>query len=50
MVFIAKKLGIDKNTFSKKLNKEDKEFTESEIKAMCEILDIPKNKISDYFF
>lgn len=50
MVFLAKKLGIDKNTFSLKINKDNKEFTESEIKTICEVLGIPKNKVFDYFF
>lgn len=46
---IAKELKISKITMSKKI-KGISEFTQSEIKQLIEILEIPDNEIKKYFF
>lgn len=45
----AKSLGISSVSLSAKLNKRI-EFTQSEIDRSCELLEIPKAEIPDYFF
>lgn len=46
---IAKELKISRITMSKKI-KGISEFTQSEIKQLIEILEIPDNEIKKYFF
>lgn len=46
---LAKAIGISKTTFSDKVNNKFY-FTSKEMYAICEVLNIPKNEISEYFF
>lgn len=47
----AKILGLNSTTLSKKIKKVgNREFTQSEIKRLIEILEIPDNEIKKYFF
>lgn len=45
----AQKLGLSQSTISQKLNN-IVDFTQSDIEAAVEILDIPKDDIVSYFF
>ena len=46
---MAEKLGISNTTFSSKINN-NIDFTNSETQKMINILEIPLEKINDYFF
>ena len=46
---LAEKMGLDETTISKKINS-NTYVTQKEILNICSILDIPFNKIPDYFF
>ena len=46
---LGKAMGISKNAFSKKLNNKTR-FSVDDIITIINLLDIPKNEISDYFF
>ena len=46
---LAKAIGISKNTFSAKINNQFY-FTAKEIYAICEVLNILKSEIGEYFF
>ena len=45
----ADEMGISRLTLDKKLSSKT-DWTQSEIRKACEILDIEKKKIPDYFF
>lgn len=46
---LAKDIGINKATLSTKLNNHFS-FSQDEILAICELLNIPASEISDYFY
>ena len=46
---VAQKIGISPVTLNRKLNGYT-EFTQSEIRKLCQVLAIPDNKIPAYFF
>ena len=46
--YLAKKLGIRYETLYFKL-KGEKDFTQSEIRKLCEILNIPSDRVLDFF-
>lgn len=46
---VAKHIGISASTFNRKLNNYS-DFTQPEIDAICELLNISKEKIGEYFF
>lgn len=45
----AKRLGIGKTSLSQRLNNQ-LEFSQKEINKSCDILKIPRESISEYFF
>ena len=45
----ASKMELNRSTVSSKLNNRS-EFTQDEIKRACKILNIPPEKIGEYFF
>lgn len=45
----ADRLGIGRVSLSKRLNNQ-LEFTQAEMFKSCEVLSIPDNELSDYFF
>ncbi len=47
---IAKKMGIDKSTFSRKLSNNGKGFTVEEIHKMVDIIPLSKEEAVDIFF
>lgn len=46
---LADAIGVNKATLNLKLNGKGS-FTTEEIDSICRVLDIPNNKIGDYFF
>nr|DAM21430.1 MAG TPA: helix-turn-helix domain protein [Caudoviricetes sp.] len=46
---LAEKIGISAVTLNKKLRGHS-EFTQSEIRSICQILQIPGDEIASYFF
>lgn len=46
---LAEAIGINKGSLSAKFNGKS-EFTQSEMDAICELLDIPNEEIGKYFF
>ena len=46
---LAEKIGISERTLSLKLNSKI-DFKQSEIEKICELLEIPDEEISSYFF
>lgn len=45
----AKKMGKDRSTLNQKLNGK-RDFTQSEINLACEVLHIPSEEVTAYFF
>lgn len=46
---VAKQINVNPTTLSLKLNNAS-EFTQSEIRSICDLLDISGRDLSDYFF
>lgn len=46
---LAEAIGVSKTTLSSKLNNQFY-FTSKEMYAICEVLNIPKDEIGEYFF
>lgn len=46
---VAKEIGVSPATLNKKLRGHT-DFTQTEIRALCQVLMIPDAEISDYFF
>lgn len=49
VVKFAERLKCDKRTVADKLS-EERDFSQSDIELICQILDIPRSEIYDYFF